>query len=159
MRTLTTWLVVALAGTALVAGCGGKSASTSNTSTVTTSSAPGGSTSSGGTNGSNGSGGSTAAEGGTASGATGPGATGSTVTQAQEGAIAVSSCKKAIHAETSISSSAKAKLLVICEKAKSGSKADLEKVAHEECVALVEATPLPNAAAKQRALTICKAPA
>jgi hypothetical protein len=131
MRTLTTWLIVTLAGMALVAGCGGKSTTTSSSQPATTS---------------------------TGGGATGGGATGATEPQKVNGAQAVASCKKAIKGESSLSASAKAKLEAICNKASGGSRLELEKVAHEECVALVNATPLPNEAAKQRALAICKAP-
>ncbi len=137
MRTLTTWLIVTLAGTALVTGCGSSSTTTSG------SQAPAPSTQS----------------------------TGSGLghgdqhrherqrEQKKSGAQAVASCKSAIHSESSIPASAKTKLEGICEKASGGSKEELQKVAHEECIALVDATPLPNGAAKQRALAICKAPA
>ena len=126
MRTLTTWLIVTVAGMALVAGCGGKSTTTSSSQPATSS-----------------------------SGSTG---TGAVVPPKVNGAQVVSSCKHAIKSQTSISASAKSKLEHICEKASGGSKQALETVAHEECVALVDATPLPNEADRQRALSICKTP-
>jgi hypothetical protein len=136
MRTLTTWLIVTLAGTALVTGCGSSSTTTSG------SQAPAPSTQSTGTG-----------------SATGTSTATSPAEQKKSGAQAVASCKSAIHSESSIPASAKTKLEGICEKASGGSKEELQKVAHEECIALVDATPLPNGAAKQRALAICKAPA
>ena len=150
MRTLSTWFIFAAAATALMAGCGGKSTSTSSTGGSSSStSTPSSSTST--------------AHAPTGSVSPGPSGTSATGTIAQQqhaiGKHAVASCKSAIQAQTSIPASAKAKLEAICGKAATGSKEALEAVAHEECVALVSATPLPNAAAKQRALAICKAPA
>ena len=150
MRTLSTWFIFAVAATALMAGCGGKSTTTSSTPASSTPT----STSSSST--------STAhpPTGGVSAGSSG--ATSGPGTPAQQkvaGKHAVASCKSAIQAQTSIPASAKGKLEAICGKAAAGSREALEKVAHEECVALVSATPLPNEAAKQRALAICKAPA
>lgn len=141
MRTLSTWLILAVGAAALMAACGGKSTTTSSTggssstpstaSTTSTASPPPGIVSTG------------------ASGAGAP------ARQRVSGQRAVATCKSAIQAQTSIPASAKAKLEGICGKA---DKESAEAVAHEECLALVNATPLPNGVAKQRALALCKAP-
>ncbi|HXW58069.1 MAG TPA: hypothetical protein VEJ23_01190 [Solirubrobacteraceae bacterium] len=138
MRTLSTWLILAVGTAALMAACGGTSTTTSRTEGSSSPAGPSGPV------------------GGTAAGATYPS---TPAAQRAAGKHAVASCKGAIHAQTSIAASAKAKLEAICGKAASGTRQALETVAHEECVALVNATPLPNAAAKQRALAICKVPA
>ncbi len=149
MRTLSTWFIFAVAATALMAGCGGKSTSTSSTGgSSSSSSTPSPSTST-----------THAPTGSVSAGPSGATSPGTVAQQHAAGKHAVASCKAAIHAQTSIPASAKAKLEAICGKAATGSREALESVAHEECVALVTATPLPNAAAKQRALAICKAPA
>ena len=113
---LSTWLVVALAGGALVAGCGSSSNSTSSSQT-------------------------------TATAAKGP-----------TGQQAVELCKHSIQAQTAISASAKAKLEKACAKAASGTQAALQEVAKQECVELVNASHLPAGPARERALSVCKAP-
>ena len=119
---LSTWLVVALAGGVLLAGCGSSSKSTAGSQTTST-----------------------------ASTVTGPAAL--TPVQAQQ---AVATCKRSIQAQSGISASIKAQLAKTCEKAATGSPADLQKVAQEVCVELVNASHIPAGAARERALAICK---
>ena len=118
---LSTWLVVALAGGAIFAGCGSSSKSSAGSQTTSTSVA------------------------------TGPVAL--KPAQAQQ---AVASCKHSIQAQSTISASEKAQLERTCEKAASGSSADLQKVAQEVCVGLVNASHIPAGTARERALTVCK---
>lgn len=150
MRKLSTWFIFAVAATALMAGCGGKSNSTSSTSATTNSPTTTGGSSTP----------TSSAHAPTGTGGTGPsGATSATPAQQRAfGKHSVASCKSAIQAQTSIPASAKAKLEGICGKAASGSQEAIQAVAHEECIALVNATPLPNSVSKQRALALCKAP-
>jgi hypothetical protein len=159
MQRLSTWLIVAVAGTALLVGCGSSSSdstlSTKTTTapaanapaTTTTSTAPA-------STGSSSTSTSTPAPTSPAGGSTGT----ASAPKAVNGQQAVTACKHAVQEETSIPASDRSKLEGICEKAGSGSKTDLQQVAHEECVAIVSVTPLPAGVPKQRALAICKTP-
>ena len=163
MRRLSTWLIVALAGGALVAGCGSSGSSTV-TSTQTTPAAA--STTTGSTSTSSTPSSSASSSSGSKSTATSPTEAvkppASTnpvgVPNSPGGAKAVASCKQAIHNVSAMSPAVKKKLEGICDKASGGSKAELEKVAHEECVAIVSATPLPAGVSKAKALAICSTP-
>jgi hypothetical protein len=127
---LSTWLLAALAGGALVAGCG-----SSSTSTTTT-------TQSGGTT--------------TQSGGTGTATTTAPLTP-EQAKKAASTCKQGIQKESAIPQSAKAKLEQTCEKVGSGgAEAALHQVAEEACVQLVKASHIPEGAARTRALSVCK---
>jgi hypothetical protein len=140
IRKLSTWLLVALAGGAFVAGCGSSNNSTSSsqaTSTpATTTPAPAGATSTPPT----------------PSGPRTPAGEASHPTPAQ----AVASCKQSIQAQPTISASAKSKLAGLCAKAASGDRTALHKVAQEVCVELVNASQIPAGASRERALAVCK---
>ncbi len=123
---LSTWLVVALAGGAILAGCGSSNSASSQTTPTASSQTSATST------------------------ATGPVAL--TPAQAQQ---AVATCKRGIQAQSGISASAKAQLEKTCEKAASGNPAALQSVAREVCVGLVNASHIPAGAARERALAIC----
>ncbi len=131
---LSTWLVVALAGGALVAGCG--------------SSTSGSSTSGSSTSGSSTSGSSTSTSSQTAP----------TATQGPTGQQAVELCKRSVQAQTLISASAKVKLEKACAKVATGGQAARQEIAKEACIELVNATHLPAGPARERALSVCKAP-
>jgi hypothetical protein len=132
---LSTWLLVLLAGGALLAGCGSSSSTTTSTtptitvSKTTTTTTPGTTTTTG-TN------------------------TTTVLTPAQA-KQAADTCKKGVQAESSIPSSAKPKLEKTCEKAATGDTTALRKVAQEACVQLVNAAHLPAGAARERALSVC----
>jgi hypothetical protein len=133
---LSTWLLVALAGGALLAGCGSSSSSTTSSSQST----PTAAATTGVTTGS--------------SAASTPAVTPLTPAQAKK---AVSSCKHSVRAESAIPTSAKAPLEKTCEKAaSSGTAAALRDVAEEACVDLVNASHLPAGVIKERALATCK---
>jgi hypothetical protein len=68
----------------------------------------------------------------------------------------VASCKQSIHAQPTISASAKTKLEGLCAKVSSGDRAALHKVAQEVCVELVNASQVPAGVSKERALAVCK---
>jgi hypothetical protein len=112
---LSTWLVVALAGGALVAGCGSSSKSTSS-SQITT-------------------------------------ARPATPLNAQQRAA----CKRAIQAQSTISPSARTKLVRrICEKATPRDQTAQQREIQEACVELVNASHIPAGPARERALAVCK---
>jgi hypothetical protein len=124
---LSTWLVVALAGGAFIAGCGSSSTSTSTTQSTPATTGPA---------------------------ATGTGTSPLTPAQAQQ---AVSTCKSGVQKESAIPHSVKGKLEKTCEKvASSGTANALRQVAEEACIQLVDASHIPAGAAKQRALSVCK---
>jgi hypothetical protein len=139
IRKLSTWLLVALAGGAFVAGCGSSNNSTSSsqaTSTpATTSPTPAGATSTP-----------------TPSGPRTPAGEASHPTPAQ----AVASCKQSIQAQPTISASAKSKLAGLCAKAAGGDRTALHKVAQEVCIELVNSSQIPAGASRERALAVCK---
>ena len=114
---LCTWLVIGLAGGALVAGCG--SSSTSTQTSVATTPAP---------------------------------------RKLPTGRQAVELCQHGIRTQPSISASAKTKLEKTCQKTASGSQAALQEVVKAVCVELVNSLHVPSGAAKERALSVCKAP-
>jgi hypothetical protein len=155
IRKLSTWLVVALAGGAFLAGCGSSSNSTSSSQTAsppaTTSSAPAGTTSPSGTT--------SSAPARTTSTAATPiprgATTGPGVPRNASPTQVVAACKQSIQAQPTISASAKTKLEGICAKA-GGDRAALHRVAQEVCVELVNASRVPAGASKERALAVCK---
>jgi hypothetical protein len=127
---LSTWLLAALAGGALVAGCGSSSTSTSTTQSGTSST--------------------------TSSTASSTATTAAPLTP-EQAKQAASTCKKGIQKESAIPQSAKAKLEQTCEKVGSGgAEAALHQVAEEACVQLVKASHIPEGAARTRALSVCK---
>ncbi len=160
MRRITTWLIVAVAGTVLVAGCGSSGSSTTNTSTETTpATAPSSTAAQTTTTGASTT--TTAKPSTTSSGSSAPSASNppAEVPKSPGGAKAVASCKHAIATQAALPAAVKTKLENICNKAAGGSTAELEKVAHEECVTIVTATPLPAGVSRARALAICSTPA
>jgi hypothetical protein len=143
MRKLSAWLVVALTGGAFIAGCG------SSSTTTTTQTAPAGAAST-----------PTAAASTPAGGTTAPssGSTGTRVVPKPKALRSAAACKQTINAQSTISASAKSKLLAVCEKAASGDTTALHKAAQEACVELVNASHVPAGAARERALAVCKTP-
>jgi hypothetical protein len=131
MRRLSTWLVVAATGGALVSGCGGGSGSTSSSHTSPTASTSTPTASTGGTTG--------------AGGAKSPGAL-----------RTVAACKRRIGAQATLSASAKTRLDAVCERAVNGNPAALAKVAQEVCVEIVKSMHLPAGVAEERALAVCR---
>jgi hypothetical protein len=131
----STWLLVALTGGALLAGCGSSSSSSTSSTSTTTGGAATGSQSSPNTN------------------TTG---TSSPLSPAQQ-EQAATTCKHGIQSQSKITGSAKTKLEAICEKAaKSGTAAGLQTVAQEVCLELVKSAHLPAGPARERAQAICK---
>lgn len=127
---LSTWLLVALAGGAFVAGCGSNSSSTSSSQSTPTGAVT------------------------TGSGTATPAVTALTPAQAKK---AVSSCKHSVQGEKAIPTSVKGTLEKTCEKAaSSGTAAALRRVAEEACAALVNASHLPAGVIRERALATCK---
>ena len=156
---LSTWLVVALAGGALVSGCGSGSESTAASKTVSTdlSTAP---TNTAGALTRSTTLPSTAPPSPTT---TAPSTTGTkTVPKAVprrpnkiSGQQAVTVCKGAVHAQPTLSSSTKAKLEKSCEKAAAGGQSALERVAREVCLEIINSSGLPAGASRERALSTC----
>jgi hypothetical protein len=146
IRRLSTWFVVALAATALAAGCG--SSSKSSTTTTTTSTPAAGNAGAAATS-------ATTATGGAAATGTAPGGAGASVTKVN-GPVAVANCKRAVHAQSVIPAEQKARLEAICAKAAGGSEAALQKVAVEVCLALARSAPLRPGVSRERALAVCK---
>jgi hypothetical protein len=147
MGKLYTWLVVAFAGGALVAGCGSSATTTSTqTAPAAATSTPAGAAST-----------PTAAASTPAGGTTAPssGATGKAAEPKPPALLSAAACKQAINAQSAISGSAKAKLEAVCQKAASGDTAALHKAAQEACVELVNASNVPVGAPRERALAIC----
>jgi len=72
--------------------------------------------------------------------------------------VAVEACKHSIQAQPSIPASAKAKIEQACAKIASGTPAAVQEVVKTECVELVNATHVPAGPARERALSVCKAP-
>ncbi len=174
MRKRATWLVVALLGGALVAGCGGSRGSTASTpaepgpAAAGTTSAPATTSSAAAVTTATSTASGPTHAGATASPATtGPVSAGSTSTSAASGVTtgATSSsqagqqsaaCKRTIQKQLKLSTSAKAELEAFCDKATSGNPAALQKVAQQACAVLVKAS-VPAGAARERALAACKA--
>jgi TolA-binding protein len=139
---LHTYLLLALAAAALLAGCGSSSSSSSSSgSSVATS--PTSSTSSTGQTGS------------TATTPTSSTPT-STSPKSSGGAAAVASCRHGVQLLPHLKQSIKEKLEEICQKAASGDVNAKRKAAQEACRELVNASPLPAGEARNRALAACK---
>ena len=140
IRQSSRWLMVVIVGSLFVAGCGSGNSSTSS-SGATASSTPASSTGTG-----------TA---GTAS--TSVGTTPSSVASSAAVAAAVSTCKSLIKAVPTLSTSAKAKVEAICNKAANGDLAGARQATKEVCVEVINASPIPSGPAKEHALAGCKA--
>ena len=139
IRRLSTWFVLALAATALAAGCG--SSGKSSTTTTTTSVPAAGNAGAAGTS--------------PATATTAPGRAGVTGTKVN-GPAAVASCKRAVNAQSAIPAEQKARLEAICAKASGGSEAALQKVAVEVCLELARTAHLRPGVSRARALAVCK---
>jgi hypothetical protein len=139
-KRLSSLLAVAAVGSALLAGCGSSSSSTTTASSTpaassTTSSAAPASTS-------------------TASSASSSSASGgASLANNPQVKAAVAKCKSSINAAPTLSASAKAKLVTICDEAAKGDPASLRKAEAKVCQELVKDT-VP-AAAQQQALASC----
>ncbi|TMM19689.1 MAG: hypothetical protein E6F96_02045 [Actinobacteria bacterium] len=133
MRKVSTCLVLALVGGALLAGCGSGSKSTSNSASSSTATVTTGSPSSG------------------VSGTKGSSAAGSThpLTPKQ----IVEDCKRIVGAPSALTAAQKEKLLKSCAKAPTGPAAQHE-VIRELCLAV--ASRQPNGASKERLLAVCR---
>lgn len=131
IRKLSTWLLVAMVGGVLIAGCGSSSSSSSSSSPTT--SAPAATTKS------------------SSSGSESGGSSSNPTL-----AAAVAKCKQGVQAAATLSSSTKGKLEQICDKAANGNPDAARKAAREVCVEIVNASPLPAGAAKEQALASCK---
>jgi pectin methylesterase-like acyl-CoA thioesterase len=130
IRRPLTWLVIALIGGALIAGCGSSSSSTtSSAASATTSSTPAATTSST------------------------PALSGADAASVQ---AAVAACKQTIRAQSTLPAGSKSKLEAICEKAAKGDQTAVKKVAQEVCEEVVKNSPVPPGAARETALAACK---
>jgi hypothetical protein len=138
IRQLSTWLVLATFGGAVVAGCGGGGSSS-------TSSNQGGSTATTVT--------STPT---TTTSASKPASTPSSIpTSPAALAEAVAVCKSIIERDPALSSATKAKVESICNNASHGDLAGARAAAKEVCTEVINASPIP-APAKAQALAACK---
>lgn len=137
IRSRFLWLVGVLACGALIAGCG--SSSSTSSSTASTSSAPAATTST------------TSTTATTSSTPSTPALSGAALTQA------VSLCKNQIKAQTTLPAGAKSKLEGVCEKAAKGDSAAVKQAAREVCEEVVNSSKVPGGAAKEQALSACKA--
>jgi hypothetical protein len=142
IRQSSRWLMVVIVGSLFVAGCGSGNSSTSS-SGATASSTPASSTGTG------------TGTAGTAS--TSVGTTPSSVASSAAVAAAVSTCKSLIKAVPTLSTSAKAKVEAICNKAANGDLAGARQATKEVCVEVINASPIPSGPAKEHALAGCKA--
>jgi hypothetical protein len=132
-RQSSKWLVVVLASGVLVAGCGSSSSSSSSST-----SAPSG------------------AAGATTSSTSTAGTTSSTTTPSGPGVSqAVAQCKALVHQAPTLSSSTKAKIEGICDKAATDPAA-AKTAAKEVCVEVVNSSPIPSGSIKEKALAACK---
>jgi hypothetical protein len=131
-RSLTILLVAAIAGGALVTGCGSSSSSNSTSSTASTAA----STSTGA---------STTPSSGGASG-------GAAATPAAQAAVAA--CKQSFNAQPTLSAAAKTKLVSLCDKAASGNQADIKAATHDVCVQLAQDI-APAGAARDATIAAC----
>ncbi len=128
---LTTWLAVALAGGVLVAGCGSSSTSTSTTTTSQSTSTAVATTASSGT---------------------------AVPAVANNPAVqeAVAACKHGVQSASGLSSSSKAKIESICDKAANGDANAAKEAARELCIEIVNASPVPSGSIKEQAIAACK---
>jgi hypothetical protein len=134
-RRLTILLIAAIAGGALVTGCGSSSSSsTSNSTSTPTATSAGTSSTSGGTSSSGGA---------TSGAAASPG-----------GQAAVAACKSSFQAQPQLSADAKTKLSSLCDKAASGDAAAVKQATKDVCVQL-STDIAPAGAARDAAVAAC----
>jgi hypothetical protein len=94
-------------------------------------------------------------------GSSSPSSSQSTASPARKGPTgrqAVELCKHGIQVTPGIPASAKPKLEQDCAKTASGGQAATQEVVKKVCEELVNASHIPTGAAKQRALSVCRAP-
>jgi len=137
IRPISSWLLVALAGGALLAGCGSSSGNSTSSSQASSAAAPT----------------VPAAAGTSSTSAAGTPGGAASVAGVQQ---AVTACKSVIRAAPTLSASTKAKVEGVCNKAASGDEAGARRAAKEVCVEVINASPVP-AVAKQQALASCNA--
>jgi hypothetical protein len=160
IRRHSTLLVLALTSGALLAGCGSSNSTSSNSTPaqVITVTQPASTTASTGTT-------STSPPTTTTTGTTSTSPTNTATntpsiptsipTTAAGVAEAVAACKSIIQSEPTLSSSLKAKVEGICNKAAHGNLAAARAAGKEVCAEVINASPIP-AAAKSEALAACK---
>jgi hypothetical protein len=140
-RGLSTLLVAAIAGGALVTGCGSSSTSSNTTSSAAATSA------------------------GTSSAAAGTSSTGAASSTPAAGAAAsspaiqaaVAACKQSIQAQPTLSASVKTKLSDICQKAANGDATGVKQATQQVCSEIVKASNIPAGPALDQAVAACKA--
>jgi hypothetical protein len=145
IRKLSAWLLIALAATVILAGCGSSSSTSSSqsTSVAAPSSTGGASTSS-----------SPAPAATTSTSASTPSTATPTPSTAAGVAEAVAVCKSIIQREPTLQTSVKAKVESICNKAAGGDLAGARAAAKEVCAEVINAAPIPSQA-KAQALAAC----
>jgi hypothetical protein len=137
-RGPSVWLPAALLGAALLAGCGSGTSTTTNSQSSPTPAATGQA-------------GATTATTSTG-GATTPKVAGNPATiQA-----AVAACKHEIQALATMPASSKAKLEAVCEKVARGDTSSVHQAGREVCEEVINSSPLPSGAAKDKALATCR---
>jgi hypothetical protein len=72
------------------------------------------------------------------------------------GVAAITACKQAIQAQTSLPASAKSKLEAVCGKAASGDQAAVRKAAQEVCEEVINKSAVPAGPVKEHALQTCR---
>ena len=131
MQRPVTWLIVALMGAALLAGCGGGSSSTASSQSTSTPSAT------------------TPAPATTSPTPTTTGTGGLSVQQA------VASCRSVVKRATTLPANLKAKVEGICNKAANGDVAGARAAAKEVCLEVINSYPIPAGPSKDQALAAC----
>jgi hypothetical protein len=149
IRQRSKWLVVVVIGSVFIAGCGSSSSSSSTSSQSGSTAATTGTTTS-----------STPASTGTTSSAPSTSSTPSTIPNPASSAglaDAVAECRSVIKEAPTLSASTKTKVEAICNKAADGDLAGARAAAKEVCEEVINASPIPAGAVKERALAACKA--
>jgi hypothetical protein len=70
--------------------------------------------------------------------------------------LAVTTCQRTVQSELNLTSTAKAKLEAICNKASKGDAAEIRKVAQEVCVEIIKSSAGTSGAVKEKAIAACK---
>lgn len=130
----------------LLAGCGGGSSGSTTTITTTPAAATGNPTTTATST-------PTTTAPGPSTGASSPTTNPSAASVAQY----VKVCRSIVQHEPKLPANVKAKVEGICDKAANGDVAGARAAAREVCVEVINASPIPLAAIKQRAIAACKA--
>ena len=138
-RQRSKWIVVVVVGSVFIAGCGSSSSSSSTSSSSAATSATTSSTPST-----------------TGTTSSTPSTTPSPASSAGP-ADAVAECKSVIKEAPTLGASTKAKVEAICNKAADGDLAGARAAAKEVCEEVINSSPIPAGAIKERALAACKA--